>query len=103
MIMVMQAFFLNLRIHSFIFSDNASDLETELHKRLENKRVNKVNRRKEFFNTTIEELEALVYEICPTAEFNKTMLANEFRQSQSTDEIYTSNIISDDLHDDEDE
>lgn len=90
-------------VHSFIFSDNASDLETELHKRLENKRVNKVNRRKEFFNTTIEELEALVYEICPTAEFNKTMLANEFRQSQSTDEIYTSNIISDDLHDDEDE
>lgn len=77
-------------VHSFIFSDNASDLEAELHKRLNDKRVNKVNLRKEFFNVTLNELEELVTEICPTAEFNKTMLAEEFRQSQSTDEIYTS-------------
>lgn len=77
-------------VHSFIFSDDASSLETELHKRLNDKRVNKVNMRKEFFYTTIDELEELVNEICPTAEFNKTMLAEEFRQSQSTDEIYSS-------------
>lgn len=77
-------------VHSFIFSDDASTLETELHNRLHNNRVNKVNLRKEFFNVSIDELEALVTEICPTAEFNKTMLAEEFRQSQSTDEIYSS-------------
>lgn len=77
-------------VHSFIFSDDASGLETELHKRLNNKRVNKVNMRKEFFYTTVDELEELVNEICPTAEFNKTMLAEEFRQSQSTDENYSS-------------
>ena len=76
-------------VHSFIFSDDASDLETELHKRLNDKRVNKVNLRKEFFNVTVDELEELVTEICPTAEFNKTMLAEEFRQSQSTDQNYT--------------
>lgn len=77
-------------VHCFIFSDDASSLETELHKRLNDKRVNKVNMRKEFFYTTIDELENLVTEICPTAEFNKTMLAEEFRQSQSSNEIYTS-------------
>lgn len=79
-------------VHSFIFSDDASSLETELHKRLNDKRVNKVNLRKEFFYVTIDELEELVTEICPTAEFNKTMLAEEFRQSQSTNEIYTSDF-----------
>ena len=85
-------------VHSFIFSDDASGLETELHKRLNNKRVNKVNLRKEFFYVTIDELETLVNEICPTAEFNKTMLAEEFRQSQSTNEVYSSDMT---LEDDE--
>lgn len=77
-------------VHSFIFSDDASTLETELHKRLNDRRVNKVNLRKEFFNVSIDELEELVAEICPTAEFNKTMLAEEFRQSLSATEIYSS-------------
>lgn len=88
-------------VHSFIFSDDASSLETELHRRLNDKRVNKVNTRKEFFYVTIDELEDLVTEICPTAEFNKTMLAEEFRQSQSTDEIYSSDYFSDDFEDEE--
>ena len=79
-------------VHSFIFSDDASGLETELHRRLHDKRVNKVNLRREFFYATIDELEELVTEICPTAEFNKTMLAEEFRQSQSTDEVYSSDF-----------
>ena len=84
-------------VHCFIFSDDASSLETELHKRLHDKRVNKVNLRKEFFYTTIDELEELVTEICPTAEFNKTMLAEEFRQSLSSDKIYTSDYVSEDF------
>lgn len=88
-------------VHSFIFSADASDLETELHKRLNDKRVNKVNLRKEFFNISIDELEELVTEICPTAEFNKTMLAEEFRQSQSSNEIYSSDYELVESSDDE--
>lgn len=88
-------------VHSFIFSDDASGLETELHKRLNNSRVNKVNLRKEFFYTTIDELEELVSEICPTAEFNKTMLAEEFRQSLSSDEIYSSDYELDETDNDD--
>ncbi len=88
-------------VHSFIFSDNASDLETELHKRLNDKRVNKVNLRKEFFHASIDELEELVNEICPTAEFNKTMIAEEFRQSLSSAEVYTSEFEENDDEEEE--
>lgn len=77
-------------VHSFIFSDNAVELENKLHTILNNKRVNKVNTRKEFFYATLDELESLVNELDPTAEFNKTMLAEEFHQSQSIDVPYTS-------------
>ena len=87
-------------VHSFIFSDDAVGLENKLHTILNDKRVNKVNMRKEFFYSTLDELEALVNELDPTAEFNKTMLAEEFRQSQSTDTPYTSDL-SDDSDDDE--
>lgn len=88
-------------VHSFIFSDNAVDLEKQLHTMLNSKRVNKVNLRKEFFNVSIEELEALVTDIEPTAEFTKTIIAEEFRQSLSSDEIYDNSIT--DVYDEEDD
>ena len=84
-------------VHSFIFSENAVDLENKLHNILNKNRVNKVNLRKEFFYTTIDELEELVSKIDPTAEFNKTMLAEEFRQSQSSTENYTTTFLLDDV------
>lgn len=77
-------------VHSFIFSDDAVGLENKLHTILNNKRVNKVNMRKEFFYATLDELESLVNDLDPTAEFNKTMIAEEFYQSQSVDTPYTS-------------
>ena len=70
-------------IHSFIFSDDAVGLEQKLHNILEDKRVNKINLRKEFFKVSIDELEELVNDIDPSAEFNKTMIAEEYHQSLS--------------------
>ncbi len=70
-------------IHSFIFSDDAVALEQKLHSILNEKRVNKINLRKEFFKVSIDELEKIVYEIDSSAEFNKTMLAEEYNQSVS--------------------
>lgn len=87
-------------VHSFIFSDDAVGLENKLHTILNDKRVNKVNLRKEFFYASLDELESLVTELDPTAEFNRTMLAEEYRQSQSTDKPYT-NDYQDDFEDDE--
>ena len=89
-------------VHSFIFSDDAVSLEAELHKRLDDKRVNKVNLRKEFFYSSVDELEALTMEISPSAEFHKTMLAEEFRQSLSSDKNYTSDYHEDGEEDEED-
>jgi hypothetical protein len=77
-------------VHCMIFSEDAVDLEAKIHNMLNKKRVNKVNLRKEFFYTTIDELESTVHSIDPTAEFNTTMLAEEYNQSQSSDEPYTS-------------
>lgn len=88
-------------VHSFIFSQDAVGLESRLHSILEPKRVNKVNRRKEFFYTSVDELEQLVQEIEPTAEFNRTMMAEEFHQSQSTDTTYTSDYVDQGGEDDE--
>lgn len=88
-------------VHSFIFSNDAVSLESKMHQLLNERRVNKVNLRKEFFKISIDELESIVDEIDPSAEFNKTMLAEEFRQSISSDEVYSSNYSFDDEDDDE--
>ena len=74
-------------VHSMIFSDDASSLETKIHKLLNDRRVNKVNLRKEFFHITLDELESLVSDLAPTAEFRRTMLAEQYRQSLSIDKI----------------
>ena len=88
-------------VHSFIFSDDAVGLENRLHTILDQKRVNKVNMRKEFFNVSIDELERIVTDIDPTAEFNRTMVAEEYRQSLSADENYSSNYVPYDSDDNE--
>lgn len=82
-------------VHSFIFSNDAVGMETKLHTILNNKRVNKVNLRKEFFRVSMDELEELVNSIDPTAEFTRTILAEEFRQSESTSEVYTTSYFPD--------
>lgn len=85
-------------VHSFIFSNDAVGLEKKLHDMLNERRLNKVNLRKEFFKVEIDELEELVNSIDPTAEFNKTMLAEEFRQSSELDKPLSSSSYSDDVN-----
>lgn len=70
-------------VHSFIFSQDAVQLESDLHAALESKRVNKVNPRKEFFKVSLDDLEKLVEQYDPAAEFNRTMQAEQYYQSLS--------------------
>ncbi|MFZ3591349.1 GIY-YIG nuclease family protein [Bacillus sp. DJP31] len=70
-------------IHAMVISDDAVDLEQKLHQILDNNRVNKINLRKEFFNTNVNELQTLVQDIDSTVESTTTMKAMEYRQSQS--------------------
>ncbi len=67
-------------VHCMIFSDNAPELESNLHKKLHPKRLNKFNLRREYFFSSVDELEKFVYELEPSAEFTCTMLAEEYRQ-----------------------
>lgn len=73
-------------VHSFIFSQDAVQLESDLHAALESKRVNKVNPRKEFFKVSLDDLEKLVEKYDPAAEFNRTMQAEQYYQSLSVAE-----------------
>lgn len=47
-------------VHAMIFSDDAPALENALHKAFDDKKVNLVNNRKEFFNVTLDEIKAEV-------------------------------------------
>lgn len=68
-------------VHGMIFSDDAVALEREMHILFNDRRVNKVNLRKEFFNVSLDEIENIIDERCPSAEFRRTALAEQYRQS----------------------
>lgn len=87
-------------VHSFIFSEDAVSLETALHHELNSRRVNKVNLRKEFFRVSVDELEQLVNRIDPSAPFNRTAAADQYRQSLTIDVPFES-YASDDADEDD--
>ena len=70
-------------VHAMIFSDDAPALESALHHAFEDRRINKVNQRREFFRVTLDEIKDVVksnYE--KTAEFIETAEAEQYRISQ---------------------
>lgn len=69
-------------VHAMIFSDNAPELETTLHKYFEKQSVNRVNLKKEFFHVTLDEIEKVVKEnYNNTVVFTKIPVAEEYRQT----------------------
>ena len=69
-------------IHAMIFSDDAPTLESNIHKELENKKVNYVNSRKEFFNVSIEEIEKIIKKnYDKSVEFYKFPEAKQYRET----------------------
>lgn len=69
-------------VHAMIFSSDAPELETTLHKHFADKAVNKVNPRKEFYRVNIDEIEKIVKEnYNDTVQFTKIPIATEYRQS----------------------
>ncbi len=74
-------------VHGLIYSENAPELKNILQKKLDSKRVNLVNRRAEFFNTTIDEIEALVNELNLKIQLTKMAEAKEYRETLSLREV----------------
>ncbi len=73
----------NFGVHALFFSDDAVGLETSLHHRFSDKRVNLVNMRREFFYVTpIEVREALSELDGHILEFTEQPEAEDFHQSE---------------------
>jgi len=70
-------------VHAIIHSDDAPALESSLHKKFDQLRLNLVNTRKEFFRVSLSDIEKEVRKISPDAEFIETAEARDYRESQS--------------------
>lgn len=69
-------------VHAMIFSDDAPALENALHKAFEDRRLNKVNLRREFFKVSLDEIKAVVKaNYSKTAEFIEIPEAEQYRTS----------------------
>jgi hypothetical protein len=69
-------------VHALFFSDDAVGIETALHQRLAEKRVNLVNPRREFFHATAAEVKTLLAELAgDLLHFEDFPEALEYRQS----------------------
>lgn len=70
-------------VHALIFSDNAPGLEAALHKAFEDRKLNMVNTRREFFRVSLEEIKAVVKQnFDQTVDFVDVPLAEQYRQSE---------------------
>lgn len=69
-------------IHALVFSDDAPMLENALHKAFERQRLNMINRRREFFHITLDEIESVVKtNFNKPVDFIRLADADEYRQS----------------------
>ena len=68
-------------VHALIESDDAPNLESTLHKVFNDRRVNKINRRKEFFRVSIDDIEKELVDLNIEALINKIPSADEYYQS----------------------
>ena len=78
-------------LHAMLYSDNAPELESALHQLLEERQLNLVNPRKEFYrNVEIEEIEAFVRSRGLSAQFMKQPEAREYRETLARQELQLS-------------
>jgi len=69
-------------VHALFFSEDAVGIENELHRRLADRRLNKVNQRREFFRTTPAEVKALLQQLAGNIlDYTDEAEAPEYHQS----------------------
>lgn len=70
-------------VHALIFTEDAPALETALHKAFENRKLNMVNPRREFFRVSLDEIkEVIKNNFDKTVEFIDVPPAEQFRKSE---------------------
>ncbi|EIJ39942.1 T5orf172 domain-containing protein [Galbibacter orientalis DSM 19592] len=71
-------------LHAMIFSENAPELENLLHREFDDRRINKVNYRKEYFRVTLDEIEQVIIDkFEKEVDFIKDIEAQQFRETKS--------------------
>ena len=70
------------KVNSIIFSEDCFGLETALHRALDNKRWNLVNKHKEFFVCSLNEIKQEVLKHNPTATFIDNPIDDEYKLSK---------------------
>lgn len=73
-------------VHAMIYSDDAPALENGLHKEFDERRVNKINRRKEFFDISLREIEDAVTRLHGRIEFTELAEAEEYRKTRGIEQ-----------------
>lgn len=69
-------------VHALIFSENAPELESKLHQRFNDGRLNRLNNRKEFFRADISEIEKVIRQnYDKVVEILKDAPAEQYRES----------------------
>lgn len=72
----------NFDVHALIFTEDAPGLETALHTAFADRKVNKINPRREFFHVTLDEIKKVVREnFDKTVEWTDVPEAEQYRQS----------------------
>lgn len=70
-------------VHAMIFSDDAPTLENNLHKEFDDRKVNMINGRKEFFNVTLDEIKQAVKKYNENIiEIKDIPVAEQYRESK---------------------
>jgi predicted nuclease with TOPRIM domain len=82
-------------VHSIIFSEDAPSLEGELHRKFDDRRVNKVNLRKEFFKVKISEIKEIVDAEGMDCHWTIQAKAAQFRESKAIESQGNSSENSD--------
>ena len=80
----------NFDVHAMIFSDDAPALEAALHNAFEDRKVNMVNKRREFFNVSLDEIEEVVKNnFDKTVDFVRLPQAEQYRETMKIKEAKT--------------
>jgi predicted nucleic acid-binding Zn-ribbon protein len=88
-------------IHAMIFSDDAPALETALHRAFDHRRLNLINRRREYFSVSLKEIERVVRQnFNKPVEFKLLAMAEQYRDSEarrksSLENVRPGNILAD--------